>query len=148
MLPYPGRYESHDSWMRRCDEWESNRRWYNNQQSGLSGKPNRQGVVKEPTKRIPVNTWVKTKGGGISLTYEYVNTPLTREINGKSFEVVRVGYGKRASRSVKVFAEQNGFDFIRENGNGCSGMCKRVDAFAYKGGKYFSREMIYNDDNH
>lgn len=33
MLPYPGKYESHNSWMRRCDEYDSNRRRWNAEQN-------------------------------------------------------------------------------------------------------------------
>lgn len=121
MLPYPGRYESHRSWMRRCDEYERDRqRYFKSLTGGLSGKPNEQGIRKDLNLKEKLD-------------------------DGREVEVVRKGYGWRASQAVKIWAEHNGFDFVY-GGNGCSGMCERTDGIAYKGPKYQKREEIYNKD--
>jgi hypothetical protein len=50
-------------------------------------------------------------------------------------KAVRVGYGWRASCAVETFAKANGLGFERFNGNGCSGMCERLDGVAYETSK-------------
>lgn len=44
-LPYPGRYESHDSWMRRCDEWERNRDWNRKMRNAGRGSQKMNGYI-------------------------------------------------------------------------------------------------------
>ncbi len=110
-LPYPGRYESHDHWMRRCDEWErqrDERRRSQASRSWTSGQPNKSGVER------PV-------------------TPVAYALpDGQIVSAVAFAFGSKASGRLARWAEKHGCQCLRYIGNGCHGKYARHDAVAYK----------------
>jgi len=50
MLPYPGKNESHDSWMRRCDDWDRNRK--NEQESRWAGETDGKGLTPKQAAKL------------------------------------------------------------------------------------------------
>lgn len=122
-LPYPGRYESHDSWMRRCDEYH---RWNRRSQSrGLRGRPYKRYI--EGGKDGTCETFVKIAG-----QYQKVKIPMMDEREGKLVRIYKRGYGYQNSMRVRDFAEKHGLHFAKYNGNGCQGMCERTDGIAFR----------------
>lgn len=120
MLPYPGRYESHDSWMRRCDEYHRDQARWRKQQAARH-----------------------TNWGG----YHY--TPVAENIiytlcDGTKIDAVKVGFGRRNSRRVKRWAQAHGLSYIQDS-NGLPGICKRVDGVAFRDSKL---DEVYSDDSH
>lgn len=122
-LPYPGRYESFNSWDFRCKQWESNRR--RNQSRGLSGRPDKRYI--EGGKDGITETRVKIAG-----ICQTVKIPMIEEVNGKMARIFKRGYGYQNAMRVRDFAEKKGLLFEKYNGNGCQGMCERTDGIAYK----------------
>ena len=51
--------------------------------------------------------------------------------SGEVVTAVRIGYGIRAALAVEKYAQKNGLGFELKNGNGCTGMCMRMDGVAY-----------------
>ena len=109
------RDESQDAWLRRTAPAYEHR----NHNAGLSGHPNKQG--------IRVRDFEHTLA------------------SGEKVQAVRIGYGWRASCAVENFAREHALGFDRFNGNGCTGMCERMDGIAYKLGK---QAEVYDNDNH
>lgn len=121
LLPYPGRYESHENWMRRCDEWVASRRSSNRR--GLSGKPDHHGY-----KNVE-------KG-------EVFELP-----DGRRVEIARYGYGSQYSQLTEKFADANGFGFHGFRLG--RGMTARYDGVAYiDDSKNKIRDEVYSDDDH
>lgn len=119
-LPYPGRYESHGSWMRRCDEYERDQQRWRREQAARH-----------------------TNWGG----YHY--TPVAFDVvytlnNGQKIKAVKVGYGFRNAYRVKEFATKNFLSFIFDS-NGLKGICERIDCVAFKDPLI---DEIYSNDNH
>ncbi len=123
MLPYPGRYESHGSWMRRCDEWERDRNQWRREQAARH------------------TNW----GGYHYYTTENFDTPVIQKIENEEFLVIKRGYGYRSSYFIENFAIKHGLSFKRFNGNGLKGICERIDGIAYKDSKL---DEIYSCDDH
>jgi hypothetical protein len=105
--------ETQDAWLSRTAPAYEHR----NHNAGLSGRPEKQGI------RV----------------FDFEHTLAS----GGKVKAVRVGYGLRASRSVERFAKANGLGFERYNGNGCSGMCERLDGVAYETSK---RSEVYDNE--
>lgn len=61
-----------------------------------------------------------------------VDIPMMGEHNGRQIRIYKIGYGWQNSQRVWRFAQKNGLEFHRYNGNGCSGMCERMDGMAFK----------------
>lgn len=119
MLPYPGRYESFNSWDSRCKAWENDRDRWRKEQAARS-----------------------TNWGGYHYTpvENFVSVTLP---DGKKVEAVKVGYGWRNRYRVKAFAARNFLAFA-ESSNGLAGICERKDGIAYKAPDF----EAYNNDNH
>lgn len=108
-LPYPRYNESHDAWMRRCDDWESQRnRSRHSHAEWTSGRPSRQGI-------------------------EHYSPPICESLpDGSTVQVVRRGFGNQAARRVEAWARKHGHAFsIIRNANGCHGKYSRTDGIAF-----------------
>ena len=110
-LPYPGRYESHNSWIGRCNEWSNGRKYWNQELNyrfteAKSGKHGKIAVFREG------EVWGLAAKG-------------SRAINR-----LRDFFGLPSEFSYVATAE-NGKPFrlqLLKNANGCSGMYARDDA--------------------
>ena len=122
-LPYPGKYESFNSWDWRCKEWESNRR--RSQSRGLSGRPDKRYV--EGGKDGTEETYVKIAG-----RLQKVSVPMLGEHDGKPIRILRRGYGYQNAQRVRAYAKKHGLQFRQYDGNGCTGMCNRTDGEAFR----------------
>jgi hypothetical protein len=123
-LPYPGRHESHESWMRRCDEWQENRR--RSQSRGLSGSPEYHGLAFE-------GRGVEWQRVRIASQWHTVEVPHFAEHEGKRVRVLRYGWGSKTAYRVRDWAKKRGLQFARLiNANGHHGMCGRDDGMAYR----------------
>lgn len=122
-LPYPGRHESHDSWMRRCDEAQ---RWQRRSQSrGLLGRPDKRYV--EGGKDGTEETNVKIAG-----RWTLVRVPMCGEVDGRPVRIMRRGYGYQNALRTRDYAEKHGLQFRMYDGNGRHGMCNRTDGEAFR----------------
>lgn len=137
-LPYPGKFEPHNSWMSRCDLWEKNR--HRNQSRGLSGRPDFHGY--------------KTLFGGETFAYnpgtncdqgiacaELIRGTLKPDVR---VNVVRYGYGSQYANMTKKFAQKNGFGYICVKFG--QGMTARYDGVAYEISE--TRDEVYSNDDH
>lgn len=109
-LPYPGKYESFQSWDSRCREWEFNRelnRQANRYQhkAWITGRPTMSG----------------TEVGEFQTT-----------VNGQTVTAVRIGYGAKAAAGVERYARKHGLLSHSYVGNGQRGKYARYDSIAYK----------------
>lgn len=123
-LPYPGKYESHASWLYRCQEWENNRR--RSQSRGLRGKPDFHGLAHE-------GRGVELQQVKIAGRVHTVEVPHFAELAGTRVRVLRYGYGSATAGRVRQWADKRGVKFARlVNANGHHGMCSRTDGMAYR----------------
>lgn len=105
-LPYPGKYESFESWDFRCKEWEANRKRSNPcHKAWTQGRP--------------------TKSGTEIGEFETV-------VNGEKVTALRIGYGAKAAAGVEKYARKHGLRSHCYIGNGQRGKYARYDAIAYK----------------
>jgi hypothetical protein len=118
-LPYPGRYESHHSWMRRCDKWESNRRSWDRMRGGLSGKPDYYGYA------------------------DYKIDDICELPNGQKVPVIRYAWGAKYSHRLELWARNNFLSFYHIKIG--QGMTARYDCVVYKNPII---NDIYSNDDH
>ncbi len=117
-LPYPGRYESHDSWMRRCDEWKRERNRWNQELNSrqTSSKSGRHGKVEVFHND---KTWGLYAEGNRAINQLKVFFGLTASFS----ETYAVESGE-----ASFFPRKHFFVEHIKNANGCGGMYGRDDA--------------------
>lgn len=103
MLPYPGRYESHDSWMRRCDSYDADQR--RQQQASQSN-------------------W-----GGYNYLPVLNNVPNYKLQDGRVVFAVKICRGSGQAERARAFAAKNGLCFVKETLG--RGITSRVDGVAF-----------------
>ena len=118
MIPYPGRHESHDSWMRRCAEYERAQDRRRKEQAARSSK------------------W-----GGYN--YRPIKNDVTyvRE-DGTRIAAVKVGEGSGNLGQVRRYALKHALAYFTETVG--RGLTMRTDGVAYVAPDYDQ----YNNDDH
>ena len=107
MLPYPGQYESYNSWDNRCKEWESDRRAWQRQQAARS-----------------------TNWGGYNYCPVLNNVANYKLEDGRVVFAVKVCRGSAQADRARTFAIKHGLCFVKEVLG--KGITARTDGVAFK----------------
>jgi|ERR1700722_8033390 len=137
-LPYPGKFESHNSWMSRCDQWKKNR--HRNQSRGLSGKPDFHGY-----KPISENyTFAYNPQTNCDQTVACAELIIGTLKPDQRVNVVKYGWGSQYAGMTQIFAQRNGFGYACLKFG--QGMTARYDGIAYDISEL--RNAVYSNDDH
>jgi hypothetical protein len=108
-LPYPGRYESFNSWDSRCKEWERNQAEWRREQAARSinwGGYNYRPVQKNVEYTMPDGTVVEA----VKVTSSFSRGESVRKFavkNGLAFKQVSWGHGMTARTDNVAFKPTN-----------------------------------------
>lgn len=118
-LPYPGRYESHRSWMSRCDDYERDQACWRKRQAQRS-----------------------TNWGGYNYRPVVTDIENYKLEDGRIVHAIKICRGNAQANRARRFAIKNSLAFCKETIG--RGMTARTDGVAF----IPTTEMLerYNDD--